>query len=135
MKYFKAYELVDKRTYEEMGENALSLFQPDALIMLDDYREWIGVPVTVNNWYYGGPFQWRGLRNPRCPQYSKGSLHTLGGAFDSDAKGYTAEQIRQKILADKDNALLKNIMRMEDAVNWLHMDIKPVQNRIYLFKA
>lgn len=135
MKYFKAYELVDRATYERDGETALRFFRPDALLALDNLREFFGVPVIVNNWFTGGSFQWRGLRNPRCPQFSIGSQHSIGNAFDLDIMGYTAAEARDKIIENKFHPLLSSIMRLEADVRWVHFDLKPVENRIHLFKA
>ena len=135
MKHFDISELVDKKTYFDQGEKAFAYFDEDALIMLDDLREFFGSPVTVNNWKNGGKFQWRGLRNPSSPVYSQGSMHSKGSAFDCDIKGYTAEDARKIILANQNHELLKRIMRIEADVNWLHIDNKPVSKRIYLFKA
>jgi hypothetical protein len=135
MKYFHPYELVDKETYEKLGYDSLSLFKPFALQALDDLREFFGVPITVNNWWNGGSFQWRGLRNSSCPQYSAGSQHSIGNAFDLDVQGFTAEQARSRIIECKDHLLLHKIMRLEGGVNWVHFDLLHVVNRIYVFKA
>lgn len=135
MKHFKVQELVDPDTYAKYGDAALQFFDVAALTMLDDLREFFACPVTVNNWHAGGSFKWRGLRNPSSPVYSAGSMHSKGRAFDCDVQGYTAEQAREKIIQNKDNPQLKGIMRIEADVNWLHIDNKPVSNRIYLFKV
>jgi hypothetical protein len=135
MKYFHPYELVDKETYEKLGYDSLNLFKPDTLLALDDLREFFGVPITVNNWWNGGPFQWRGLRNPSCSQYSAGSQHSVGNAIDCDIHGYTAEEARAKIIENKNSPLLSKIMRLEGGVNWVHFDLLHVANRIYVFKA
>ena len=136
MKYFKAYELVDRKTYEKMGEDALSLFNPTALIMLDDFREFIEAPVTVNNWYFGGRHEWRGWRTKaKCIELgAPGSEHGKGNAFDLNVKDFTANEVRQIVRINQADPLLRLIMRMEDKVGWIHMDRKPVKNRIYFFK-
>ena len=135
MKYFRPYEIVDRATYDRFGIASFNLFNPDALQALDDLREFFDVPVVVNNWKTGGPFQWRGFRNPRCPQYRAGSQHSLGNAFDLDIQGFTAEQARSRIIECKDHLLLHKIMRLEGGVNWVHFDLLHVVNRIYVFKA
>ena len=137
MKHFLVEELVDKETYQKMGNDALMLFNPAALRALDNLREFFGCPVTVNNWHVGGPFEWRGYRTKEkaAALGSPNSEHAKGNAFDCDIAGYTAEEARQKILANKNNALLVEIMRMEGGVNWLHFDLKPVPERIRVFKA
>jgi len=140
MKNFAVFELVDRETYENMGEGALSLFNPDALIALDDLRDFFGKGIIVNNWSWGGKFQWRGFRTPgkATELGNQNSQHAKGNAFDCDIQGFTAEQARQKILADHNNLLLSKIMRMEADVSWLHIDLGPVpkgKERIYLFRV
>lgn len=135
MRNFAPFELVDRGTYERMGETALSLFTSDALMALDDLRDFFGKNITVNNWAFGGTLQWRGYRLPACKEYSPNSQHSKGNAFDCDIQGYTAEQARKKILANKDNPLLAKITRMEAGVNWLHIDCMTGVKRIHLFKA
>jgi len=137
MKYFQLYELVDKRTYEKLGDAAWGFFNPEALTALDDIREFFNSPVTVNNWYSGGPFQWRGYRTPEqaAREGSPNSQHRFGNAFDLDIQGVSAEEARQTIIANKNSPQLKRIQRLEGKVNWVHFDLKPVPNRIYVFSA
>ena len=86
---------------------------------LDMLREDLG-PVTVNNWYWAGKFQNRGLRTSK---YYKGrvsySQHTFGRAFDFDVKGMSAEQVRIHIRA---NHSKYGITAIENGVNWVHAD-------------
>src|SRR4030066_1329691 len=140
MKYFKAYEVVDRRTYEKMGEEALSLFDPEALQALDDLREFFGVPIKVNDWKAGGDFQWRGYRTKEkaISLGAPNSMHAQGKAFDCDVRGMNAWDARNKILSNKDSPLLIRITRMEAGVNWVHFDLKKLPvgvNRIYLFST
>jgi len=137
VKYFKAYELVDEKTFKEKGETALSLFNPEALQALDDLRDFFGVSIVINTWHSGGEFQWRGYRTPEKAKElgSPNSQHAKGNAFDCDIKGYSAEDARQFILKNKDNPKLKRIMRLEGNVNWVHWDLLQVPDRIHVFKV
>jgi hypothetical protein len=139
MKYFKLQEIIDKETYETEGQNAWLHFSTDALIMLDDLREFFGVPITVNNWHTGGTFQFRGYRPPSYPKSLSplGSAHRYGMAFDCDIKGFSAERARTEILENKDSPLLANITRLEGDKNWVHLDMMKVvaNERIYVFSA
>ncbi|KKW10177.1 MAG: hypothetical protein UY48_C0046G0001 [Candidatus Gottesmanbacteria bacterium GW2011_GWB1_49_7] len=135
-KHFILEELVDRMTFETKGETAWALFRDDALIMIDGIREFFGAPVRINNWHLGGQFQFRGYRPPDYQGGAKYSMHRLGGAFDMDVIGLTADQAREKIMINKDNPLLIKIMRMEHGVNWLHCDVRPLtehQVRIWTF--
>ncbi|MDA8104670.1 MAG: D-Ala-D-Ala carboxypeptidase family metallohydrolase [Nitrospiraceae bacterium] len=135
-KHFQIYELVDKRTFDEFGTKAWELFKEPALIALDGIREFFAAPVTINNWWNGiGSFQFRGFRPAWYQGGATHSQHRLGNAFDFAVKGLSAEQVRQRIIENKDHELLKNIMRLEAAVNWVHFDCKPVELRIEVFHA
>ena len=137
MRHFQAYELVDRVTFDRMGEGALSLFHPEALRALDDLRDFFGAPVTVNNWQTGGPFEWRGFRTPEkaAELGAPHSRHAVGDAFDCDIDGWTAEMARQQILAYKGDPLLSRIQRLEGGVSWVHFDLMPVADRIHIFTA
>ena len=137
MKYFKLEELIDQRTFRNFGNTAWQLFTPESLEMLDNFREFIGVPVTVNNWHIGGQFSMRGYRPSWTDVGAINSPHKKGRAFDCDVEGMTAEEVRQKILENQDNPLLNRIMRVEGLVNWVHMDTNNPpegKKRIYIFK-
>lgn len=138
MRHFELYELVDRATFQKWGQDAWSLFHPDLLLTLDGIRDFFNVPVTVNNWYGGGPFQYRGYRGPECPIGAPASYHKNGMAADFDVKGYTAEDARRIIVENKNNEFLQYITRMERDVNWVHIDLAELrkdQKRIYLFKG
>ena len=137
MKYFKLEELVDRETFETQGEKAWSLFNPIALIALDNLREYFGVSIMINNWAKGGTMQWRGYRSPQCPIGAVHSQHRKGNAFDCSISKHDAGMARAIILAYQENELLRNITRLEDKVSWVHFDCAPLpegKKRIYLFQ-
>lgn len=138
MKFFTLPEIVDRATFLHWGEGAWSLFSPDLLFSLDGIREFFNAPVTINNWFGGGPFQYRGFRGPDCPVGVEHSYHKKGMAADFDVKGYTTEDARRIILENQDNPLLAKIQRMEGNVGWCHIDLgnpPKGRNRIYVFSA
>jgi hypothetical protein len=138
MRHFQAYELVDRETYEKMGDGSLSLFNTEALIALDALRDFFGKNIIVNNWHSGGSMQWRGLRTEECKVGAKFSQHRKGNAFDCTIQGVTAKEARSVIIAHQNDPLLSRIMRIEDGVSWLHFDLGTPpkgKGRIYLFKA
>lgn len=129
-KHFRIEEIVDKFTYEKFGELSWQFFNPQALIMIDGIREYFDTQITINNWLWGGDFQFRGLRPKYADVGATHSLHRFGGAFDGDIKGVTAEEARQEILKNKDHELLKHINCIEAKVKWLHSDVRNVSDRI-----
>lgn len=137
-KHFKLEELFDPDTVQIYGNDAW-LFMPDeSIMMLDGVREFFDLPVTVNNWSWGGTFRYRGYRPLACKVGAKNSYHRKCRAFDFDVKGLTAKEARNAILTNKDDARLLLITRMEADVNWVHIDngiVPEGSERIYLFKG
>ena len=129
-RHFDIEELVDPETFRRFGGSSWMFLNPAALSALDDLREFFGVPVTVNNWHKGGPFRYRGFRPRSCTVGGEYSQHRLGNAFDCDIKGVTADEARQRILANKDDVRLMHITCLEDKVNWVHFDCRNIPDRI-----
>jgi hypothetical protein len=138
VRFFELEELVDEQTFKKYGSACWQFFDPKALEMLDNVREFLNVPLIVNNWHSGGDFQFRGYRPVWCGVGAPQSAHKRGRAFDFDAKGMTAEEVRQDIIREQNNPLLTGIQRMEADVGWIHIDNAEVpknKERIYLFHA
>jgi len=141
-KHFKIFELVDPVIYRANGENAFAFFTEEIKQSIDGVREFFDRPTTVNNWIWGGQFQWRGLRSHLCKEGALKSQHRiveerLCNAIDFDVEGLTAEQVRREILNNQNIPSLRFITRMEKDVNWVHIDCKPLdgQERIYMFRG
>lgn len=136
--HFKLQELLDKATFELYGDDAWALFPNESIMMIDGIRDFFGVPVTCNNWLWGGSMQYRGYRPPDCPVGAAHSYHKSGRAFDFDVRGMTAEHVRTLIIMHKDDPMLKLINRLETDVSWVHTDsAQPPEgkSRIYLFRG
>ena len=141
MKYFKPYEVVSKLVYTKYRDESIKFMDNRLLETLDIIREILGVPLVINDWYWGGKNQQRGLRENICQIVkSKGntlylSSHCFGRAFDAVSAKMSAEQMRKKIV---DNAYkLPYPIRMESNVTWLHVDLNMLPNtpKITFFKG
>jgi hypothetical protein len=122
---FHIKELVCQQMYQVFNGNRafmLQLFNPNALITLQALRNRFGV-TTVNNWHVGGGNQYRGFRPFHCAIGARLSQHKLGNAFDSSFADYTAEEVRQYILANPHE--FPHITAIEGQVSWLHFDVRP----------
>jgi uncharacterized protein YcbK (DUF882 family) len=129
-KYFKAEELLPK------GVTDTSLLDPKLLQLIDEIRELLGVPCTINNYASGGTRQWCGLRTPACTIGAPKSQHRLGKAADIHPIGMTAEQARAKVKKAVAEGKLKNLGGVEDGVSWLHVDVRPrVKGQVKWFTA
>lgn len=137
-KYFSVKELVCKHTYEKFGESSWRFLDTTILhVLLILRKDIFKSPITINN---STSFTQRGLRC-NCCQLVKDkksiylSAHILGKAFDMDIKSFTAAQARTII--KQNEKLLPYPVRMEDGVNWLHIDTIDMGNgnKITLFKG
>ena len=129
--YFDIEELVDKATFTKWGEQAWMFFRPEALASLDQIRKFYNRPVTVNNWKWGGSFQYRGFRPRSVMVGAEYGQHRFGNAFDLDVNGVLAETVRRDIIANKDE-IFTHITCLEAKVSWVHFDCRNVPNRIML---
>lgn len=138
-KYFNIKELVCPDVYKKFGEGAW-MFIDDRLIetIFILRTQILGVPMTINNWHAKGSFSQRGLRCNRC-QIVRGktapylSAHVMGKAIDFDAKGMTAEQVRKTIKSNID--LLPYPIRLEEGVNWVHIDVYDGGSKLTTFRV
>lgn len=125
-KYFKVEELVPKHYAEKYGSRCWELLDDRALRTLDALREVFG-PVTINNYTWNGPYQWRGLRTPEYydsyeDYLSSRSQHKYGRAFDLSFKHHTAKQVREYIIRHPDK--FPYITFLEVDISWVHFDVR-----------
>lgn len=132
-KYFDIKELVDHETFRRFGTDAWMFFDPRALMSLDAIREFYGVPVSVNNWPYGGSNQYRGFRPGNCDVGAEYSQHRLGAAFDCNIQGIPASVVRKDIVDNKDT-IFQLINCIEDDVSWVHFDVRNINDRIRIVR-
>lgn len=124
-KYFKLYELLPKELYKN-EEEGWSFIDERLLITIDKIRELLGVPLTCNNWYWGGKRNYSCVRTKNSAEYRYGSYHSLRDdrkvmAIDVISTKMTAQEMRDKI---KENAKsLPYPIRLEKGCSWLHCDV------------
>lgn len=126
-KNFYFHELVPIEIYNRYGDNSRWFIRPEIISLAEFYRSYFDAPVTINNWYWGGDWQWRGYRTPQCSVGSKYSQHRLGCAIDMNIKGITPDEIRNEIMANQDifmNEGLTTLEHKDYAPTWVHSDIR-----------
>ena len=127
--YFRVEEWVCPDVYKRFGEQSIkfidSRLQETVLVI----REYLGLPMYINNWVWGGDKTQRGLRCNLC-QIVKDktedevvylSPHPLGKGVDFNVKGMSAEEVRQWL--QKNQILLPYPIRVERKVSWVHIDL------------
>jgi len=137
--FFYLTELVCPKVYHKFGDRAWMFIDEKAMITLDWIRRTLNKPITVNNWWDDGDYDERGLRCNQCSivraKSNKGeiylSAHVLGKAFDFDVEGMTAAEVRVWLAAHK-NEVPYNI-RLENHIDWVHMDTFDMGVKIYIF--
>lgn len=128
--HFDIEELLPK------GVKDTSLLDPKLLQLIDEVRDLLGVPCTINNWAKGGDRQWCGLRTAECTIGAVHSQHRKGCAADLHPVGMTAEEARTKIKEALSRGELKNLGGVEEDVSWCHIDVRSrVNGQVLWFKA
>lgn len=136
--HFEIYELVDKETYNKYGEFAWSFLDDRLLRMIDFLREEFG-KATINDWYWGGTNENRGLRSPTSTVGAKYSQHKFGRAADILFDGVTAEEVRQFLkdvwTFNESHHEFGSVVKitLEDGVGWLHIDVRNNDNMVNSF--
>jgi len=137
------YKNIMKLSTDEMRLKAFyKLIDRRIIDLAEYYRQFFGRAIIVNNWHSGGTYTLRGWRPRNSKIGAVNSMHKLGKAFDCDVQGWTAEEVRDRIVEQSEGKFQKQfydagLRRLEDDVSWVHSDIKEVENykdKIYLFK-
>lgn len=139
-KYFKIQELVSRNVYEKYGEKSWEFIDYRLIKVLDSLREHFNKPIIINDWYFGGNLQQRGLRANydemvRNKKDYYISQHCLGKAADLNVKGMTAQDVYEEILKNKDKFyLISRIENIKDTPTWVHVDVANV-DKFKIFNA
>lgn len=153
--YFQVYELVGRKTYNKYKDDSWQFLQKNALHCLLIVR--VGLELeygkeaakcTINDWFFGGKAQQRGLRTNVQQLYRQFfyknilylSGHPLGCAFDLLFAGISAPHVRRWIIKNKD--LFPCKIRLEylkngKEITWTHFDTKQLERlpKVYLFNV
>lgn len=135
--HFRIQELVPQREYQDFGMNCVWMLDPVAVGVLKLMRRVYG-PITVNDWLWGGDFEFSGYRPPDCGIGAHYSQHKFGRAFDVKSDNYSPDQIREGIINNQElwlNAGLTTIESGDIAETWVHFDTRPTNmDKIFIVK-
>ena len=134
--HFKLFELVPKELYKTLSKEALwGLFDEEALRALDWLKELFpNGSITINNWKWGGRFNYSGFRTKLSSDYSERSAHSTGKAWDLKFSDYSIEEVRDTLSKVKYSPFIRRVER--GTPTWLHVDVIPKKGfgkGIYLF--
>ncbi len=145
-KYFEMREFLPKETWGEikdkpdLAKQFYKLVSPKLVEAVTQAREYFGKPVTINDWYRKGHFNYRGYRPSNCKVGAKNSMHKKKPccAIDFNVEGLTSDEVNDMIKKDEEIFYMMGFRRMESKLyttTWTHLDTKETfeENTIYIF--
>lgn len=134
LKYFQPQEVVPPEIFKSKGMDSLLVMDARILWTLDALRGYFAVPILVNNWSVGGSMSQRGYRTDidmllKTPL----SQHRFGRAVDFEISGITSQQFRDKAKNGELAMQLQYITRIENDVDWCHIDCASVPGTEIVF--
>lgn len=131
--WFELTELVDRRTYQAIGEGAWELLDERLLITLDRMRVVYG-PMWINSWAVGGEKEWNGLWTPECPFCNGYSQHMFGRAANITFENFTIAEVHNDIMNGHSLKEFEYITTVMPEQEYLHVDVRN-GNRFTVLKA
>lgn len=130
LQHFKVQEFVDKDSYSQRGDAAISCIDWRMLWTMDNLRTYFGKPIIINNWYFGKDREWSGIRFSGTPFYSKYSQHTFGRAIDFLVTGIESASVRKTIIDNPTEEAFQYITTLEDfkGMDWIHIDCRVLRS-------
>jgi hypothetical protein len=126
-KHFIIQELVPKEIYDYLGaDKSYWLIEPRLWTLIDFFRDYFGVAVTINDWHTGGRFNESGFRLSNSKTGAALSQHKFGRAADLKFKGLdNYEEIRQVVIDNWPKFKEAGLTTIEAGTEtWLHVDIR-----------
>lgn len=126
-KYFITQELVPPDIYTQYGEKSMWFIDPRLIILADFLREFVGQPMTINNWDSGHTLSLRGFRPPDTTVGGRLSQHKFGRAFDCSFDDILPRTVYNSILSNEKLFMEQGLTTLENiefTKSWLHCDIR-----------
>jgi len=132
-KYFAIHELVPKHIFEKKNFTAWNYIRPELIAVIDRLKEQFpNGTMTINNYYWGGSYNYSGLRTPESVHFSETSMHSFGGAVDIKYSEYSTEDVRQYIIVNPEE--YPEVKGIELGTAWLHIDCRN-SDKVVMFEA
>ena len=124
-KSFELVELVGPQTIKDRGDQAIQLIDNRIIIVAQALRDFLNVPITINNWSAGGILHESGLRDINTTTGALYSQHKYGRALDLHFQGITPEQVRQAIRNNWPKFKAAGLTTIElNTPTWVHIDCR-----------
>jgi len=128
MKVSKDYiiqEFVPPQIYNRFGKKSIWFIRPGTIKLAQFIRDWFGVSIYINNYYWEGGLRNRGFRMPDTDVGSQLSQHKFGNAIDFNVAGMKPNQVRKEILDNENEFMQAGLSTLEHeqyAPSWIHAD-------------
>ena len=126
-KNFYLDEFIYPEAYNTLGEASAQLIDERLINIAQYFRDELGLPVTINNWYTGGQYKESGLRDRNTKTGSPKSAHKEGLAIDIKVKGMSGQQMYAWAKSRSRDLYALGVRRIETPTltpTWLHLDLK-----------
>lgn len=135
---FLLQEFVPKDIYYQFHNKSQWFIQKHVVEYMEAIRVRYGQSITINDWKWGGKFNYRGFRPPNSTVGAKLSQHRLGNAVDFNVKNMSCDEVREDILNNQRWHMSKGLTTIEDgayAPTWVHVDFRQTrQDNILIVK-
>jgi hypothetical protein len=121
--WFGIEELVDRNTFNAIGQGAWELFDERLLVTLDRMRVVYG-PIWVNDWDSGKEHQWNGLWTPECPFYNAYSQHCFGRAANLRFENFSVAEVKNDIMNGHQLKEFEHVTTVMTTDEYLHIDVR-----------
>ena len=123
--HFRIEELVPENIFIRRGSASIELLDARALPMVNNVREIAGVPMTINDWSWGGVYQQSGLRTqehyPTVEAYIRSlSQHKYGRGFDGKPDGKSARDVIVELILNHNSSSIYSFIEIDR--DWVHFD-------------
>ena len=124
---FDVCEIVPKELYEKYGDLAVRYINMKLVVIVEIIREFYKSRVTVNDYYYGGNHDGRGLRLHTDSAYRFGSDHNDNMAIDFVVDGVDSLKVQYDVINNVElnqKLIDEGVTGMENGTQgWTHLGI------------
>lgn len=131
---FDLNELVPSSVYNRFGHKSIWFIDLRIVEAAEYVRKEFGVPITINDWSWGGNYQMSGFRPKSSTIGAEFSQHLMGRALDLKFEGISVQEVYKHITENEGrmkrffNAGITVIEDIRDTTSdnkyggWLHID-------------
>lgn len=124
-KDFSVVEFVPPAIHEQFADKSIWFIDPKIVQMAQFIRDRFGKPMTINNYFAGGIFQYSAFRDSACKIGAINSQHRHGRAIDFRIYGMTPVEIRADIIKNFELYRASGLTTIEGGTpTWTHIDCR-----------